>query len=67
MIPIEEVKESLCFNDIRNPYSAIDEETAKEIAERGDDCYCDNCFSGKTALAEEVLRYYYILKRQHNF
>lgn len=67
MIPIEEVKESLCFNDLRNPYAVVDKETAKEIAERGDDCYCDNCFRGKTALAEEILRYYYILKRQQNF
>lgn len=39
----------LCFYDNRNP----------EYVEDGikkDDCYCDNCFYGRTVLAEEILR-----------
>ena len=59
---IDEIKENLCYNDLRNPN--VDEETAKEIAENNAECYCDNCFRGKTALAEELLKYYYMLKKK---
>ena len=59
MMALNEIKKNLCYNDLRNPNAAaIYEETAKEIAENNADCYCDNCFRGKTALAEELLKYY---------
>lgn len=64
MLTLEEIKENLCYNDLRNPDATIDEETAKEIAESNVDCYCDNCFRGKTRLAEELLRYYYMVNEK---
>lgn len=48
---VEEIKMNLCYNDIRNPYGYTEREANK------DDCYCDNCFRGKTQLAEELLKY----------
>jgi len=61
MMTLDEIKKNLCYNDLRNPDVTVDEETAKEIAENNADCYCDNCFRGKTALAEELLKYYYMV------
>ena len=61
---LEEIKENLCYNDLRNPDTTVDKETAKEIAENNSDCYCDNCFRGKTVLAEELLRYYYMVNEK---
>ena len=49
-------KENLCYYDKRNPdYPAdyCDEEiTVEEKAE----CFCDNCFYGRTALAECIIQ-----------
>ena len=64
MMTLDEIKENLCYNDLRNPDVTVDEETAKEIAENNVDCYCDNCFRGKTALAEELLKYYYMVNKK---
>ena len=64
MMKLEEIKENLCYYDIRNPEITVDEETAMEIAENSADCHCDNCFSGKTALAEELLKYYSIVNEK---
>jgi hypothetical protein len=50
---LEEIKGNLCYNDLRNPDVTVDEENA--------DCYCNNCFRGKTELAEELLKYYYLI------
>jgi len=56
----EELLDKLCYYDIRNPYCPFDEE---ELLERKKDvnnngpCYCDNCFYGRTPLAEELLKY----------
>lgn len=30
---VDEIKENLCYNDLRTPDATVDEETAKEIAE----------------------------------
>lgn len=46
----EEITEQLCYYDPRNP-DYIDG-TKKE----GDICYCDNCFYGRTRLANELLK-----------
>lgn len=54
----QEVLESLCYYDIRNPYNVLDKEEIKDHNKK--DCYCDNCFKGKTKLAEELLKYIYI-------
>lgn len=46
-----EIKANLCDYDKRNPdYIGYKRSTSKE------DCYCDNCFRGKTQLAEELLK-----------
>jgi hypothetical protein len=58
---LEEIKSNLCYNDIRNPYSALTKEDMEEIAALNKECHCDNCFRGKTELAEELLRMYYII------
>ena len=60
---LEEIKSNLCYNDIRNPEITVDKETAKEIAEKNEECFCDNCFRGKTKLAEELLKMYYIINK----
>jgi len=61
----QEIKEELCYYDLRNPdgvnfYGLLD---AEEIKEEGygnhkkEDCSCDNCFYGRTKMAEELLKY----------
>ena len=61
----QEIKEKLCYYDLRNPdnvnsYGLLD---AEEIKEEGygnhkkEDCSCDNCFYGRTKMAEELLKY----------
>ena len=54
---LKEIKENLCYYDIRNPNATVNEEKAKEIAKNNTDCYCDNCFYRRTELAEELLKY----------
>ena len=56
------IKESLCYYDLRNPdNTAIYGLTEEEIKEEGyknqakKDCSCDNCFYGRTRLAEEII------------
>ena len=61
----QEIKEELCYYDLRNPdginsYGLLDVE---EIKEKGygnykkEGCSCDNCFYGRTKMAEELLKY----------
>lgn len=60
MMTLENIKENLCYNDSRNPDSTIDiETTERNIVDK--ECYCDNCFRGKTILAEELLKYYHMV------
>jgi len=47
---IETNKENLCYYDTRNPY--FHPEIAKPDKPV---CYCDNCFYGRTELANEIL------------
>jgi hypothetical protein len=48
----ETVLGNLCSYDKRNPNSEMfDEDDGPE-----DECYCDNCYYGRTKLAEEILR-----------
>jgi len=48
---IKIVLENLCYYDKRNPYFIDIEDNIKEQP-----CYCDNCFYGRTQLAEEILK-----------
>lgn len=59
---IEEIKLKLCVYDRRNPDFDMTEENGydkEEIDATGnfsqEDCACDNCFYGRTKLAEELL------------
>lgn len=50
----EKILQSLCYYDKRNPdYLATDEEDRSAKLKT---CSCDNCFYGRTVLAEELLR-----------
>lgn len=60
---LKEIKSNLCYYDIRNPNISVDEETTLEISESHDDCFCDNCFKGKTKLAEELLWLYNVANK----
>lgn len=61
---IEEIKSNLCYYDRRNPDFQITEENdydKEEIDATGDfarkNCACDDCFYGRSKLAEELLKY----------
>lgn len=47
---LEKILENLCYYDKRNPDYLEDVDKPKGR------CYCDNCFHGRTPLAEEILR-----------
>ena len=49
---IENVLENLCMYDDRNPNSNGEDNDGP--------CFCDNCFYGRTELAEEIL---YLIKQ----
>lgn len=50
---LNEIKSSLCYWDSRNPNGVgVDDEDLKERIV----CYCDNCFYGRTQLAEELIK-----------
>ncbi len=55
----EEILKSLCYYDKRNPdCTADDEEMEAHIAlMKKKTCTCDNCFYGRTKLAEELLKH----------
>jgi len=46
----EDILNSLCWYDERNPNYNKDDAEFKQ-----DDCYCDNCFRGKHELANYIL------------
>lgn len=46
----------LCSYDPRNPDNIIDPDDPDEPDYRPEKCSCDNCFYGRTELAEEVLK-----------
>lgn len=59
---IKEIKSNLCYYDRRNPDFDITEENGydkEDIDATGDfarkNCACDNCFYGRSKLAEELL------------
>lgn len=64
---LEEIKSNFCYYDLRNPDGikdnlseefGYDEEEIKSYGEFSmKDCACDNCFYGRTKLAEELLLY----------
>jgi len=59
----QEIKENLCNYDLRNPDGVISYLGSDEIKEENygnykkENCSCDNCYYGRTKLAEELLKY----------
>lgn len=55
----EEILKSLCYYDKRNPDCMADDDRieSKRNSRGGRSCYCDNCFSGRTELATELLKF----------
>lgn len=50
------VENSLCMYDTRNPDCFIEDDPADQPEPDRANCYCDNCFYGRDALALEILR-----------
>lgn len=48
-----QITEKLCYYDKRNPYGH--HIFSDEELQRPEKCSCDNCFYGRTKLAEELL------------
>jgi len=62
---IEKIKSSLCYYDSRNPDGCKDEDVLEDVViDDENPCYCDNCFKGKTELAEEILKLHREKKKQ---
>jgi len=59
----EEIYSNLCYYDLRNPRGLkeildiyLPDEEDKDIGEHAQkDCSCDNCFYGRTKLAEYII------------
>ena len=51
----EKALENLCYYDRRNPDCTLDEDEITDRRKRKPICSCDNCFYGRTELAEIIL------------
>ena len=51
----EEILQSLCYYDKRNPDRTAEDDEIKAHSSN-EKCYCDNCFYGRTKLANELLK-----------
>jgi len=51
----KEVKSNLCYYDKRNPDNSLIEDLVEE-SDKKTPCYCDNCFYGRTEMAEYILK-----------
>lgn len=55
----QEILSELCYYDKRNPDCTADDEAIedynKRLLKRGNTCSCDNCFYGRTKMAEYIL------------
>jgi hypothetical protein len=65
------ILQNLCCYDLRNPDNVNDEDEINDHNKLVDNnfisiqCYCDNCFYGKTDLANELLRLIEILDKNN--
>lgn len=57
---INEIITNLCSYDKRNPNNVLDEGEDTVVKQP---CYCDNCFYGRTVLANELLK---LIQRYEN-
>lgn len=53
---LNKILENLCYYDKRNPDCTMDEEDIEERKQRKPKCSCDNCYYGRTELAEEIIQ-----------
>jgi len=53
---LEIIKSKLCWYDLRNTDSSMNEEDKKEFNKENEKCNCDNCFYGRHELANELLK-----------
>lgn len=51
-----EVAKNLCYYDKRNPEGNFVNDPEYYEGKPVGDCSCDNCFYGRTELAEEIIR-----------
>lgn len=51
----ESIYQKLCYYDKRNPNCTMDDEDIADRKKRKPDCSCDNCFYGRTELANTNL------------
>jgi hypothetical protein len=54
---VEEIQKNLCVYDKRNTSTVVDDEIIWKSAEEQISCFCDNCFTGMTTLANAFLNY----------
>lgn len=54
-LEIAEIKSQLCVYDPRNPFSARLDIVLDDDESRSTPCYCDACFYGTAALANQLL------------
>jgi hypothetical protein len=57
---MQKILSSLCYYDKRNPDCTSDDDVIKHKK-----CFCDNCFYGRTPLAEEIINLKNILDGKH--
>ena len=48
--------EKLCIHDPRSPYFNPPVDPEDFLQEARDNCFCDNCFYGRDAMALEIIR-----------
>lgn len=53
---LQEVIGKLCYYDSRNPTMDSLGLSEDELKAKMEDCYCDNCYYGRTKLANEIIR-----------
>lgn len=54
---LNKILENLCYYDKRNPDCTMDDDDIVDRKQRKPRCSCDNCFYGRTELAEELLKF----------
>ncbi len=64
---MREILEGLCYYDKRNPHCSVDDDGIEDhnlsLKKKGETCFCDNCFYGRTTFAEELLKLTLTLNR----
>lgn len=63
---MKDIASNLCYYDKRNPDNNLDimDLDDNEIEAAKKDCYCDNCFYGRTKLALYILKLRSVMPRE---